>query len=150
MAVDLSTQPPALATAVCVCRHQLPSRADGPLTCRCGTSAMYIEEPVSSHGLVARRRDLQTAPARKRHNTPTVVTTASQLSAEITKGTPHILIQQHLDLSALSDLEIGGVSRNGSEAQGFLPTTVKSIRVRPTPLPAPALPIIAPSRRAAC
>lgn len=100
---------------------------------------MHIEESVSSQGHVGRQRSLQMASARKQHSGSATVTTATQLSAEITKGTPHIEIRQHIDLSALSDLEFGGSRKNGTDASthGSLPTTIKSIRVRLHSLPWP-------------
>eukprot|EP00892_Ulva_mutabilis_P010008 jgi/Ulvmu1/737/UM010_0110.1 len=91
---------------------------------------MRSEESLSSQGQVGRRRSLQTASPQKQLTSAAVVTTASQLSYEVTKGTPHIEIRQHIDLSALSDLEFGGQRSNGSDAgmQGTLPTSIKSIR----------------------
>lgn len=83
-------------------------------------------------------RSHEDAAGRRLHDTspgaPVVTaTTARQLQAAIVSGAEHIEIRQHLDLTTLSILESDGESPvNQDDAiLGAVPSSVKSIRVRP-------------------
>lgn len=61
----------------------------------------------------------------------TVVTTAAGLQTAVKAGKPHIEIQAHLDLTTLDTVTCdNGACILGVGSNGYIPSTVKSIRVR--------------------
>lgn len=60
----------------------------------------------------------------------TVVKTAAALQAAVKAGDPHILIAAHLDLTGLDTVVCdSGACLLGVATNGYMPTTVQSIRV---------------------